>query len=436
MTPILQLFLLLAIIISCSKISGHLVQRYLRQPVVLGEILAGLLLGPTLFNIFGWPLFYTSDGTSHFLRQTVEVLAEFGVLLLLFVAGLETNLSQMRRVGKSAFVTALCGVLVPLGMGLLTARLFGIPFAAALFIGVVLTATSVSITAQTLTELRQMQSKEGTTILGGAVIDDVLGIIILSFVLAFLQPSSHDTHVSLVSLFGASGGTEVMLTVIGIVLFFVIAVALGRYAIPAVLRAADRMHASHAVATAALLLVLLFSVGAEFIGQLAAITGAYLAGVFLTRTPYHRKIERSIHPFTYAFFVPIFFMSIGLDANARTLAGGSIVFVVVIILAAILSKVCGCWLGARVTGNTGLQSLRIGIGMVSRGEVGLIIAKIGMDSGLLTPPIFAAMVLMVLVTTLVTPVLLRFSFPPVPPMAVEVYESVVTIEADDDREPQ
>ncbi|HEX2952229.1 MAG TPA: cation:proton antiporter [Armatimonadota bacterium] len=167
MTHELLLLLLLAILITICKFAGHLSQRYLKQPVVFGEILAGLVLGPTLCNIFGWSVFRDA---APWLHDHITTLANLGVLLLMFVAGLESDLEQMRKVGKAAFWTALCGVIVPLIAGAAVSRCFGIGLREAIFIGAVLTATSVSISAQTLMEIGQLTSRPGMTILGAAVV--------------------------------------------------------------------------------------------------------------------------------------------------------------------------------------------------------------------------------------------------------------------------
>jgi Kef-type K+ transport system membrane component KefB len=187
MTQELLLLLFLAITIAVCKYAGHLSQRFLNQPIVFGEILAGLLLGPTLLNIFHWPVFREA---APWLHDHITSLASLGVLLLMFVAGLETDLNQMRKVGKSAFWTAFCGVILPLVAGALVAHAFGIGLSEAIFIGTILTATSVSISAQTLMEIGQLSSRQGMTILGAAVIDDVMGIIVLSFVIAFGMPQA------------------------------------------------------------------------------------------------------------------------------------------------------------------------------------------------------------------------------------------------------
>lgn len=445
MTSELQLLLLLAIIVTVSKIAGHLSQRYLNQPVVFGEILAGLLFGPTLLNLLGWPLFAPTGTHAWDLHAMVSALAHIGVLLLMFIAGLETNLTQLRSVGKTALWTAICGVIAPLLLGAVVSAAFGQSLAAAIFIGAVLTATSVSISAQTLMEIGRLNSREGMTILGAAVIDDVLGIIILSFVIAF-GAAGHVSHIpSLVDQIAdpichachlAPGAPLVQVaTVIALMgLFFTGVIVIGARGMTAVMRWAERLNASHVVPAAALVLVFLLAVAAEYVGQVAAITGAYVVGLFLAQSKYKTEIEHGIHPFTYALFVPVFFMSIGLGADAKEILSGNLPFVLTLVAVALLTKVVGCGLGAKLTGFSYAESLRVGIGMISRGEVGLIVASVGLDSGIISQGVYAALVLMVLVSTVVTPVLLRLTFPHEAEIDTPVYESVVMVEQPDPRD--
>lgn len=456
MTPELQLLLALAIIISVAKFAGHLCQRYLNQPVVFGELLAGVVLGPTLLNLLGWPIFHgVAPGESHqpvsvWVHDHITSLSSIGVLLLMFIAGLETDLLKMRTVGKAATVTAVMGVILPLGLGALVSRLFGMGWTEAIFLGTVLTATSVSITAQTLMEIRQLHSKEGVTILGAAVIDDILGILVLALVIAFgashTIASDQTMHVRITDHLGMQLATvlptwvapqaiTITLTLLGMTLFFWLAVHFGRQRLPRLLEWASRLHASYAVPAAALVLIFGLAILAEYLGQVAAITGAYLVGVFIGRTRFVKEVEHGIHPFTYIFFVPIFLISIGLGVNARELGNGSLLFTAVIVVVAILSKIVGCGLGAVSMGFTRREALRTGIGMVSRGEVGLIVAQVGLASGIIHTSLYATIVIMVLATTVVTPVLLRWSFPKVQEEQTDVYESVVGIEKEEETSP-
>ena len=382
--------------------AGALANR-IGQPSVFGEILAGLILGPTVLNVLGWPLFATTEpGAVHAAPDLLAVVRDFadiGVILLMFVAGLETDLAEMRRVGKVAFWAAFGGVVLPMAGGIATAVLFGLPlYWEAIFIGTILTATSVSISAQTLMELGALRSREGATILGAAVIDDVMGIIVLSFVVAFARASG--------------GGVDlagVALVLVRMVAYFALAFAAGRLLGP-VLRWVSRLQVTQAVLAAAVVMAFVYAWAAEYGGGMAAITGAYLAGVFLAQTPFKQQIDAGIHPLTYSIFVPLFFVSIGLQANGREL-GDSVLFTLVLVFVAIIAKAVGCGLFSRLLGFSTAESMRVGAGMISRGEVGLIIAGYGLANGLINEQVFSASVVMVLATTMVTPPLLRLTFP-------------------------
>lgn len=392
---ILNFLLLLGLIVAAAKAAGWLSLR-LGQPAVLGELLAGVLLGPSLLDILhARPFAADAMGTGVFL------LANLGVVLLMFIAGLETDIEQMRRVGRVAVTAGAAGVVVPLLLGLAVALPFGFGLQTSVFMGIVLTATSVSITVQTLIELRQLESKEGTTLLGAAVADDVIALLVLS---AFVAVSVAD----------GGGVVNVGIVLVRMAVFFVGAGMLGRV-FRGMLGRAHRAPVSEGLLSATLFAVLLYAWGAEALGGVAAITGAYLAGVLVGQAGYRQEVERRLKAMTYALLVPIFFISIGLQTNARALAVSDIPFAILIILAAVAGKVLGCGAGARLAGFTGQEALRIGIGMISRGEVGLIIAALGLQTGLLAERGFAIMVIMVLATTVMTPPLLRAVFPASPP---------------------
>jgi Kef-type K+ transport system membrane component KefB len=385
----------------------------LRQPSVFGEILVGLLLGPTVLNVLAWPVFAPAPGAAGAsLLDLVRDLAQVGVLLLMFVAGLETDLVMMRRVGKVAFWSAFGGVMLPMTCGAMTAVAFGLPlYWEGIFIGAILTATSVSISAQTLLEIGALRTREGSTILGAAVIDDVMGIIVLSLVVALAKTSN-------TVLDWASLGV-VMLRV---TVYFAAAVA-ARHLLPPILRWASTLGVSQAVLSAGLVIMFIYAWAAEYIGAVAAITGSYLAGVLIAQTEFKKEIDAGIHPLTYSIFVPLFFISIGLEADARQL-GARVAFTIVLVLVAILAKAVGCGLFARLSGFSTRESVRVGLGMVSRGEVGLIVAGYGLANGLIGSDVFSASVLMVLVTTMVTPLMMRLVFPRHPFVPATVEETI------------
>jgi Kef-type K+ transport system membrane component KefB len=395
---------LLALIIAAAKVAGALAAR-IHQPAVFGEILVGVLLGPTVFNVLGWPMFAApADGLSigsSSLLDLVRDLAQIGVLLLMFVAGLETDLDQMRHVGKVAFWSAFGGVVLPFAGGAALAVAFGLPlFWQGIYIGTILTATSVSISAQTLMELSALRSREGSTILAAAVIDDVMGIVVLSVVVALTKVSSA----------GHADAGAIGVVVLRLVAYFVVAVYAGRW-LPGILRWASRLAASQAMLAAVLVIAFVYGWAAEYLGGVAAITGTYLAGVLVAQTKFKEAIDSGIHALTYAMFVPIFFISIGLQADGRAL-GEQMPFATSLILVAIVAKAIGCGVSARLCGFDSQQSVRVGIGMISRGEVGLIVAGYGLTEGLIGRDVFSASVLVVLATTMATPPLLRMVFPP------------------------
>ncbi len=404
LTHSLQVLLLLALIIAAAKVAGALASR-IHQPAVFGEILIGVLLGPTVVNVLGWPMFLApSDGSplgTLSLLELIRDLAQIGVLLLMFVAGLETDLDQMRHVGKVAFWSAFGGVVVPFIGGAALAVAFGLPlFWQGIYIGTILTATSVSISAQTLMELGVLRSREGSTILAAAVIDDVMGIVVLSVVVALTKASSAGTVDA-----GAIG-----LVVLRLAAYFVVAIYAGRW-LPAILRWSEGLAASQAMLATVLVIAFVYGWAAEYLGGVAAITGTYLAGVLISQTKFKTAIDAGIHSLTYAMFVPIFFISIGLQADGRAL-GEHGAFAISLIVVAIVAKAIGCGVSSRLCGFDTQQSIRVGVGMISRGEVGLIVAGYGLAEGLIGRDVFSASVLVVLATTMATPPLLHMVFPP------------------------
>jgi Kef-type K+ transport system membrane component KefB len=391
-SPFLQLALSLAIIILAAKAGGYIAVR-LRQPAVLGELLAGLILGPTFIDLVHLP--FVSD--PELLHEEINDLAALGVVFLMFMAGLEVELDGMIRSGRASLSSGTLGVIAPLLLGAAAALPFGYTGQTAWFIGITLTATSVSISAQTLLELGVLRTREGITLLGAAVVDDVLVLIVLSVFLALGG--------------SAGGGASVLVVVAQMLLYLVLAAALGWFVLPPVVMWVDRQPISEGLTAVVLFITLVFAWSAEVMGGLAAITGAFIAGVGLGRSHLRDKIESKMRIITYGFLVPIFFVSIGLEANLRAITGALLPFLIVLFLVAVLSKVAGAGLGARVTGLNNAESLRVGVGMISRGEVGLIVAGIGVREAIISSEVFTVVVVLVLLTTLVTPLCLRYVFP-------------------------
>lgn len=389
---LLQFLLLLALIIAAAKAGGWASLR-IGQPAVLGEIMAGVLLGPSALHLLSWPVFSGANQGA-----VIAHLANLGVIFLMFVAGLETDLHRMRMVGVPAALAGTAGVVVPLVLGMVVALPFGYSLAQSAFIGIVLTATSVSITVQTLIELGQLTSKEGTTLLAAAVIDDVIALLVLSAFIAFVGA-------------GGAGAAGIGALALRIVLFFAVAILLGAWAMRRMLKTALQLPVSEGLLAATIAVMLLYAWAAEAFGHVAAITGAYVAGVLVAQAGFREEIEHKLREFIYAVLVPVFFISIGLQTDIRALGIDDVPFAFLVIAAAIVGKIIGCGAGALAGGFTPPEALRIGAGMVSRGEVGLILATIGVQTGLLTERGFAVMVVMVIATTVITPVLLRWAFP-------------------------
>jgi Kef-type K+ transport system membrane component KefB len=387
----LQFILAIGLLIGAARLGG-LASKRLGQPAVLGELLVGVLLGPTLINFFqlGW-------FTDQHLGDQIRHLAELGVVFLMFLAGLEIELDEMAKTGRAAVLAGLLGVLVPVTLGMGAALLFSYPVQEALFIGIVLSATSVSISAQTLMELKVLRRREGLALLGAAVFDDILVILVLSIFLALGG--------------GAAGGLgDVLVVLARMAGYLVVAGVAGFLVIPRLLRLVSRLPIAQGLVSFSIVAVLLYAWAAEVLGGIAAITGAFLVGLAFARSNLRQEIEHNFSALTYGFLVPLFFVSIGLQANAREVLGPGLLFAVVLVVIAIVSKILGSGLGAWWGGLQRGEALRLGIGMVSRGEVGLIVASVGLAQGLIDAVVFAEIVLVVLVTTLVTPLMLRWAY--------------------------
>lgn len=393
MSPALQFLLVLVIILTAAKLSGLLATR-LGQPAVFGEIAAGVLLGPTALDLFD--LGFLSE--PH-LEETVILLGELGLVFLMFLAGLETDLDEVNRVRAVAITAGTLGVVVPLAMGAGATLPFGFSTKEAVFVGIILSATSVSISARTLMELGVVRGRQGISILAAAVIDDVLVLLILSFFVAFAAENGDTADAGHIAL------------ILGrVLLFFAAALVVGRLVLPRLARWASRAPMSEGVMATAIVVALLYAWFSEHVGGVALITGAFLAGLLLKPTELHAVVEEKMHAMSYAFFVPIFFISIGLSANARAFDPSDILLLLVLCAVAVLSKLLGSGIGARLAGESTRSSLQIGAGMVSRGEVGLIVASFGLAEELIGTDLFSVTVLMVLVSTLVAPLLLRVVF--------------------------
>lgn len=398
MTETVQFFLAVGVMIAFAKALGYVAFRF-NQPAVLGELLAGLIIGPTVINFLGnTSLFPNGHGVEH----TVIEVAEVGVLLLMFMAGLEVEPRSMISVGRPALLAGLLGVFIPLLIITPTVTLFDYGWEKAIFIGILLASMSTSISAQVMLELGVLQKKEGLTLLGAALVDDAVVILMLSLFLA-INPGG------IIAVSDPRPVTEVLLR---IVLFLSIGSVAAWYLLPRIANWVSSLPISEGPLMIAIVSTLLMAFSAEYFGGIAGITGAFMAGLCLRRARMGvvEKMERGIHAVNYGFLVPLFFISIGLQANLRLLNADLLPFALVMLALAIVTKVIGAGGGARLGGFNQVSSLRVGVGMISRGEVGLIIAAIGVSYGILESGVFTTIVFIVLVTTIMTPPLVRWSF--------------------------
>lgn len=390
MTPFLQLIFFIAIVLVAAKLGGYL-SSLLGQPAVLGELITGLILGPSLLDILHLPLFHAP-----ILGEFVADMAEIGVLLLMFVAGMELHFSELLRNGKVSALAGIFGVLTPIALGYFVGIYFGFEPGPAFFLGLTLGATSVSISAQTLMELKVLRSRVGLGLLGAAVFDDILVILLLSGFLALAS--------------GSGGVITVLWIFVRMLAFMLGSVLIGLFWLPRLVRRISFLPISQGVLTLALVVMFLYGLAAEVVGGMAAITGTFLAGLMFARSHEKERLMRGMSALSYGFFVPIFFVNIGLSVNLRQLDTSILWLFLAVSLAAVLGKLLGAGFGARLANFSWRESAQLGAGMISRGEVGLILASVGMSQNLINEAKFSAIVGMVLVSTLVTPPLLRVLF--------------------------
>ena len=372
----------LLIIIIVARLAAELAEL-IKIPAVLGEIIAGIIIGPSALGLI--------DPIKHLdVANMVLLLGEIGVILLLFQVGLEMDLGEMAKVGKPALLVALIGVLVPFAAGFGVACAFGESGKISLFIGAALTATSVGITARVLGDLRALALRESRIVLGAAVADDVLGLIILTVVVKVVTEGSISA--------------SVVFETIGLALgFLVITGLLAIYVIPKAFTRIDRVaKSSTTIVAVSFALMLAFSLLANQ-AKLAFIIGAFMAGLAVGRSQQHERIAEGLNPLGHI-FIPVFFASIGINADLDAMFQPSVLaLATVLTVVAIFGKLIAGFGIGRSPGD----KLLIGIGMIPRGEVGLIFASIGLSKGILDDELYGALLLMVLVTTLITPPLLR-----------------------------
>ena len=386
-----EVFKDLAIILTAAKLMG-LLARKCKVPQVVGEILAGLLIGPSLLGI---------------VEQTefLSYMAEIGVVLIMFSAGLETNLRDMIKTGPFACAVAVCGVFVPLLCGtLLYMAFYGfdaigtLHFYKAVFIGVILTATSVGITVKALSELGKLKTPLGTAIVSAAIIDDIIGIMVLTVVIGVGGNTS-------------GGSSEVIGVLVKTLLFFVFAIVVGLifYKIFEWLDKGKHVHTQR-IPIFGLALCMALAYSAEKFFGVADVTGAYLAGLILCNIRDAEYIDRKMNVSSYMVFGPVFFAGIGLKTTIDGMTGMMVLFSVCFVLIALISKILGCGMVSRLCGYSKTDSLIVGIGMMTRGEVALIVAQKGLSVGLLDPLYFTPVIILIIASSILTPIFLKILF--------------------------
>lgn len=372
----------IAIILFATKIFGELAEK-IKLPQVVGALVAGVVIGPSVLGV-------VHNG------EFLSDVAQIGVILLMFIAGLDTDLGEIKRKGVSYLLIALFGVIIPLVGGFLSyAWFFHInpgqetDLLKAIFIGVVLTATSVSITIEALRELGHVNSRIGNAILGAAIVDDILGIIVLTFITSLRDPNVHISAV--------------------VIKIFVYFASLFVFAIFTTFGAKflnEKKDRTRITIYVFALVLLIAYVSEEFVG-IADITGAYLVGMIFSRFSIRNYIIKKVETMGYMFFSPVFFASIGLQTEFKNFSFEMILFSIVLTIVAILTKVIGAGAGAKLCKYSTHEALNIGIGMVSRGEVALIVAQKGYNLGLIEERLFSPVILMVVVTTIFAPIVLK-----------------------------
>lgn len=388
----MEIFKNMAIIIFAAEIMA-LLSKKCKAPQVVGQIIAGLLIGPALLNLVQ---------PSDFLNQ----MAEIGVVLLMFSAGLETDLKELIRTGPLALAVACAGVGVPLLGGFILFSLLiygGIPavgsveFFRALFIGSIMTATSVTISVQTLRELGHLKGRIGTLILSAAIIDDVIGIIVLTFVISL---SGGDT----------SGNSSIGKVLMQILLFFVVTIGVGILVYKLFKQLNKKYEHRRRIPIFGLAFALLMSFLAEEVFGIADITGAYAAGIILSSIKDSDYVAQKMDISSYMIFGPIFFVNIGLKTSFADMTGELVIFSILFVIVSLIAKIIGCGLTAKLAKNSWKDSLKVGVGMMTRGEVALIVASKGLNSGLMDQKYFVAVILLIICSSIATPIILKLLY--------------------------
>lgn len=373
--------LVIFLILISTKLCGVLSER-VHMPQVVGALIAGIIVGPSFLHIVNKSDF-------------VETSASIGVIILMFMAGLDTDIEELKKTGKTSFFIALFGILVTLVGGFLVYSLFfptNTPdqILQAFFVANVLTATSVSITIETLREMGKMKGKVATAILGAAIIDDIIGILSLTFIMSFKDPKVHINTI-----------------IVKIILYFIMLLII-YMVVKNLTHIIDHYNNMRRAAVYGFCFCLILSYISEYFFQISDITGAYFAGLIISITGVRGYIAKKLNITSYMFFSPIFFASVGIKTNILSVDVNMFIFALILLVVVMLTKVIGCGIGAKIGGFNTSDSFKISCGMISRGEVSIIMAQKGSLIGLLSHSLLPAILIVVVFTMLLTPIILRF----------------------------
>lgn len=388
----IHIIISLSILLFTAKIFAEIFQR-IRQPVVLGELLAGIIVGP--YALGGLPLF---DGQPLVvLDETVKHIGELAAIIILFIAGLEITPKEFLRGGAASFTVGTLGVVVPFFVGFVILSIYGLDTFEILLIATALTATSIAISIQVLSEIGKMQSKEARLILGAAIVDDILAIAILSVVVTMVQSGDSIPQV-----------TDIAFLILKILGLFAILLVGSVLIIPRILHREKLWRSKGSIEGITTAIFFGIAGVAAYVG-LSPIVGAFAAGMAVASTKIIKQVEEYAHKLQFI-FAPLFFAIIGAQVDLRGINLDVLFIAGIIIAIAVLSKLIGCGLPSMLFLKDKAKSMRVGIGMVSRGEVGLIVAGVGVTSGVLSTDVYTSIILMVAVTTIITPIWLKKSY--------------------------
>lgn len=373
----------LCLVLITTSLAGHFSRR-VGVPVVIGQLLVGIIIGPA---VLGW------------VRNNVLVhtFSEIGVIILMFIAGLESDLGMLKKYFKPALAVAFSGVAFPVILVYFFGKLFHFSFEQAIFLGVTFSATSVSISVEVLKELKKLKSKEGTTILGAAVIDDIISVIILSVLVSMFS--------NVAKAQGGHHSSNLWMSFLWDALYFVVIFFLFEWIAPKMMRFGEHLKVASSVTLMSIVLCLGMAWLAELVG-LSDVVGAFFAGVAIAQTSYKKEVDSNIEPIGYAVFIPMFFVSIGLNMTFKGFLS-DLIFIIPLTVLALLTKWLGCGLGAKALGMNYDSMNIIGSGMVSRGEMALIIAQIGYEAHLLSSEYYSGVIFVIILTTLAAPFMLK-----------------------------